>query len=350
MIHSVGQCGRRVFGLLPAERLERQTALSELTVVAHAGAILDDAAVNWLLDNPGRMIVADNGRPLALAVDRVRTGAAIAAVGGEPGDFPTVTTEALGQRYIRKLRSRSQMLALSLDDVSVATAERLLFAKVYKGVTDVVTKWLWPEPALWVTRLAARLAIAPNAVTVVGIALTIFAGWLFYSGSLAAALAAAWAMTFLDTVDGKLARVTITSSPVGNLLDHGTDIVHPPLWWLALAHGLAITDPAASGTIWNACWIILGAYVVGRVVEIAFHRLFGFNSFLFARFDSRFRLIVARRNILLLIMSAGLLAGRPTAAFVLCAGWSVISTLIQTVRIAQAALAARGQKLKPWIA
>jgi phosphatidylglycerophosphate synthase len=241
------------------------------------------------------------------------------------------------------------MLAFSLDEVPARKAEKLLFANVYKGVTDVVTKYAWPAPALVVTRVAARLHIPPNAITIVGIALTVLAGWLFYKGDLAAALLAAWTMTFLDTVDGKLARVTVTSSRIGNMLDHGTDIVHPPLWWLCLAHGLAIGDPASADTIWLACWLILGAYVVGRAVEISFHVLFGFNAFLYARFDSLFRLVVARRNIILLIMSIGLLLGAPTAAFVACAAWSVVSTVIQLVRIGQAALAGRNRSLQPWI-
>src|SRR3546814_2416912 len=41
-------------------------------------------------------------------------------------------------------------------------------------------------------------------------------------------LAAAWIMTFLDTVDGKLARVTLASSRWGNAYDHGIDLIHPP--------------------------------------------------------------------------------------------------------------------------
>jgi phosphatidylglycerophosphate synthase len=241
------------------------------------------------------------------------------------------------------------MLAFSLDEVSARKAEKLLFANVYKGVTDLVTKYAWPAPALVVTRLAARLHIPPNAITIVGIALTVLAGWLFYSGDLAAGLIAAWTMTFLDTVDGKLARVTVTSSRIGNLLDHGTDIVHPPLWWLCLAHGLALSDPPSADTIWMACWLILGAYVVGRAVEISFHVLFGFNAFLFARLDSLFRLVVARRNIILLLMSIGLILGAPTEAFLACAGWSVISTAVQLVRITQAAFSARTRTLQPWI-
>jgi phosphatidylglycerophosphate synthase len=175
----------------------------------------------------------------------------------------------------------------------------------------------------------------------------LIASWLFFTGEIAAGLVAAWGMTFLDTVDGKLARVTVTSSELGNLLDHGTDIIHPPLWWFCLGFGLASLE--LEPQIWSALWVILGCYVAGRAIELAFHRLFGFNAFLFRPFDSTFRTIVARRNIILLIMTAGVLIGRPAEAFVACAAWSVVSTLIQLVRIAQARLQSRRGKLEPWM-
>ena len=50
---------------------------------------------------------------------------------------------------------------------------------------------------------------------------------------------AAWLMTFLDTVDGKLARTTLTSSKWGDILDHGIDLIHPPFWYVAWAWALA---------------------------------------------------------------------------------------------------------------
>lgn len=350
MIESVGTCSKRLFGLLPRERLERQVKHAELILVATASAVFDDAAIHWLLKHPGTLLAGDCGRPLALAVEPARVDAAVAAIQGARGDFPVATTAELGERFVRKLRRRSHMLAFSLDNVPVAKAERLLFANVYKGITDLVTKWLWPIPAFVVTKIAARLAIPPNAITVVGIVLTVVAGWLFYVGDIAGALIAAWAMTFLDTVDGKLARVTATSSKLGNRLDHGTDIVHPPIWWLALAHGLVLLAPAESAGIWLACWIILGTYVLGRAVEKFFRRRFGFNAFLFARFDSMFRLIVARRNVLLLIMTVGLAFGELVGAFWTCAAWSLVSTLIQVVRAIQASSRSQGQKLTPWIA
>ena len=48
-------------------------------------------------------------------------------------------------------------------------------------------------------------------------------------------MAAGLVFMVLDTVDGKLARCTITSSGWGNVFDHGVDLIHPPFWWWAWA-------------------------------------------------------------------------------------------------------------------
>jgi phosphatidylglycerophosphate synthase len=346
LLHVVGRSERRIFGLDPAERLRRQLGAEEVMLVADASAVLDDAAVRWLIENPGQVLSSDAGKALAVVVEEASEAETALA----SGRYPSQTAGCIGERYIRKLRRKSALLALSLDEVPPREVERQLFGKVYKGVTDLVTKYVWPAPALVVTRAAAAAGISPNVITAIGFVLMLVASWYFFTGAIALGLTAGWAMTFLDTVDGKLARVTVTSSRLGNWLDHGTDIIHPPLWWICLAHGLAANDPGSSATIILSCAIILGCYVIGRLVEISFHLLFGFNAFLFRPFDSAFRTIVARRNILLLIMMVGLVAGRATEAFVACATWSVISTLIQLVRIGQAWLQSRAAPLTPWMA
>jgi phosphatidylglycerophosphate synthase len=329
LLHIVGECDKRIIGLRPAERLRRQLkGREEADVVAHASAVMDDAALSWLIENRGTIVGSVSGLPLAVSMEP-----------GRPIDASALDGKIVvptGEQFVRKLRRRVEVAAHSLADEPVGAVERRLFGNVYKGVTDVVTKYAWPWPAFHVTRAAARLGITPNMVTSVGLVMVFVAAWFFYRGELAAGLAAAWLMTFLDTVDGKLARVTVTSSAFGNLLDHGTDIIHPPIWWYCLAHGLAVIEPATAATNWPAFWIILGCYQVGRIVEIAFHRLFGFNQYIWKRFDSRFRLIVSRRNIILLIMTVGLIIGAATEAFLACAAWSVVSTIIQVVRIGQA--------------
>ena len=95
-------------------------------------------------------------------------------------------------------------------------------------------------------------------------------------------LALGWVMTFLDTVDGKLARVTVTSTKWGNIFDHGIDLIHPPLWYLAWGLGLLSYSPLMFEiTLELTCLVIVIGYIFGRVVEGIFQWwLGGFVIFL----------------------------------------------------------------------
>lgn len=348
MLTIVGDCDQRLFGMTPAERLSRQTSqLPELHFVAHATAVLSDDTIAWLSNHPGTVVASDSGRRLAVAVEAENLDAAKRAIEGED-ILPVTPVGTIDTVYVRKLRRTLRPLARALGEEPRPTVERHLFASVYKGVTDIVTKYAWPEPALWLTRGAAALRLSPNFVTLCGLLLTLIAAWQFYSGSLAVAMAAAWLMTLLDTVDGKLARVTVTSTWLGNQLDHGNDLIHPPLWWYCLAQGIFLTQPGHPWT-WPSCWIILGTYVLSRVLERSFKTRFGFNQFMWRRFDSRFRMIISRRNIILLIMTLGLIVGRPAEFFAVCALWSVISVLVQSARYLQAGQHSRREQIRAWL-
>jgi phosphatidylglycerophosphate synthase len=344
----VGECERRIFGLSPRERLARQAERGgDGLLVADASAVLGDSAVVWLADHPGTLLTSAGGRPLAIFVpveDKERAERVFSA-GGEA--CQRIGGGGLPEVFNRKLRRRETLFAMSLAEQSPLKVERALFASVYKGVTDLVTKWAWPEPAFWVTRTLARIGIPPNAVTAVGMILTLVAAYCFAIGALAEGLIAAWAMTFLDTVDGKLARVTSTSSWLGNLLDHGTDLIHPPLWWICLAIGVAQADPTGGDMLFAAAGVILVTYLIGRVIEGVFKRKLGFNAYIWQRFDSLFRLILARRNTILLIMTAGLAIGASASAYLACAAWSLFSVGIQLIRFGQAWLA---RPIRPWLA
>lgn len=344
----VGDCDQRLFGMKPADRLSRQMSnMHELHLVAHASAVLSDDTVDWLVNHPGTVVASSGGRPLAAAVSSNEIDAARKTIEGGSG-LEVAKADAIGPVYVRKLRRTLIPLALALGEQSRPVVERKLFASVYKGVTDIVTKYAWPEPALWLTRGAAALGLSPNIVTIFGLILTLVAGWQFYAGNLAAGMVAAWLMTLLDTVDGKLARVTLTSSEFGNRLDHGNDLIHPPLWWLCLAHGLVLVQPG-NPLVWPACWVILGTYLIGRFLEKGFKARFGFNPFMWERFDSRFRMVISRRNIILLIMTLGLILRRPAEAFAICAAWSVLSVLIQAARYAQALVRSRREPIHAWL-
>jgi phosphatidylglycerophosphate synthase len=158
-------------------------------------------------------------------------------------------------------------------------------------------------------------------------------------------------MTFLDTVDGKLARTTLTSSRWGDLFDHGVDLLHPPFWWLAWWHGVTLADPgAAPGPLWTALLVILAGYMVLRLLEAAFKLLFKIQTHVWRPIDYHFRAVTARRNPNLAILTLAACLGRPGTGFLVVAAWTLLSCGFHLVRIAQAArVRLTGGRVAPWL-
>ena len=239
-----------------------------------------------------------------------------------------------------------------LTPETVPALERASYFGAYKGVTDLLTKYLWPEWALVLTRWAARLGISPNQVTLVGAILCILATWLFWRGWYWPGLAAGLGFMVLDTVDGKLARCTITASKWGEAFDHGIDLVHPPFWWWAWAIGLGpYGRPLSPPLFWWTLAVIVGGYVVQRLIEGAFIAWFRIHIHVWRRFDSWFRLFTARRNPNMVILLAFLIAGRPDWGLVAVAAWTLASLLVHAVQLVEALAArARGREVVSWLA
>jgi phosphatidylglycerophosphate synthase len=150
-------------------------------------------------------------------------------------------------------------------------------------------------------------------------------------------------------VDGKLARVTLTSTTLGNVFDHGIDLIHPPFWYWAWLVGLgAVGLPLEQA--WLVLAVVVGGYVLQRVQEGLFIALFKLEIHIWRPFDSWFRLITARRNPNLILLTLGALAGRPDWGMLAVAGWTVVSLLVHTVRIVQAVTARRSGSLMSWLA
>jgi phosphatidylglycerophosphate synthase len=188
-------------------------------------------------------------------------------------------------------------------------------------------------------------------VTALSLVLALAAMACFARGLFGLGLLAAWVMTFLDTVDGKLARVTVTSSRFGHLFDHIIDVVHPPLWYLAWAYGVA-GDLAHLWALSPQVIAIFAGYIAGRLVESAFQfGLAGFSMFTWRPLDSYGRLITARRNPNLLLLTAAALANQPGLGLTAVACWTVASTLFLAVRLVYAAwVRVRRGPLQTWLA
>ncbi|WP_241503868.1 CDP-alcohol phosphatidyltransferase family protein [Ferruginivarius sediminum] len=361
----------RVWGLSPAERLRRALAklpvdrvLSQgdpwpetgTVVLLRGDVVYDDSVLDGVIARPGIAMArtaASGEEPLGAHVDAASAPAAADWLGGKgevPQGVSRVSPETVGQAFRGRLRKRETPYCLPVAG-DVRMVERRMYMGAYKGVTDAITKYVWPVPAMWATRLCVRLGLRPNAVTSVGAVLMLLALWLFWRGDYGWGLLAAWIMTFLDTVDGKLARVTMTSSPLGNVFDHGIDLVHPPFWYLAWGIGLSqVGLGLPAGSLTPLMVVIFGGYILGRLCEGYFSRRFGLEVHIWRRFDSVFRLITARRNPNMVMLTLAWLLGRPDLGLIAVAAWTVLSDGVHLVQILQAEIAkARGVRIASWL-
>ncbi len=257
-----------------------------------------------------------------------------------PYDFNAVTPNDVNDGYIKSLRKHEVPYVLDTKATPILEIMRRQFKSSYKGITDFVTKWFWPVPAFYVTRLCAHLRLTPNQVTTIGFFLMLAATWFFWQGQWALGFACGWIMTFLDTVDGKLARTTMTYSYWGNIYDHGIDLIHPPFWYWAWFIGLggaySLSEPLCIALI-----AILIGYWVDRIVEGIFLAQHGFHIHVWTRFNSGLRFFIARRNPNTFIMMIGIIltliwAGAGYWAFLVIAiwTWACIAINVLTVIVA----------------
>jgi phosphatidylserine synthase len=355
--------GVRIWGLAPEERLLRALRragcrdprvveaqalppAAGAVLALRADVVLDERLVGALFGTPDTMLVAPELGPVGVHVASERAAAACAALAsGDANALPELVRTTPGELvppYIAKLRKRELPYVFPARAETAAEIERRTFEASYKGLTDLVTKWVWPRPARAATRWCAEHGVRPNAVTVTSGVLAVAAALLFAGGAFGAGLVCAWAMTFLDTVDGKLARVTLASSRIGDVMDHGLDLVHPPFWWWAWGIGLGAGHGFATA-------IVVGGYLVGRALEGAFLARFGFETHSWRPIDGLFRTITARRNPNLILLSVGAIARRPDLGLVMVALWTLASLGFHALRLIQAeADRSRGAVLVPW--
>ncbi len=354
----------RLWGLSSHERLERMLAkagVSTLEENAHSvngndtilllrsDFLYDQRIIENIIEVDGIILEASTSqgpKPVAahVSADMADSVEALLSIENpldedEPGEYPAglrrESARTLVPVYQKKLRKIDPPYLLPITEEKRRKLEKRLFAGSYKGVTDLVTKWLWPLPAQWVTGICARNGISPNHVTSLSLVLSLLALFQFYQGAYAWGLVSAWLMTFLDTVDGKLARVTINYSPFGNIFDHGIDLIFPPLWYVAWGMSLQATHTTILGLsmAW-ILWLTVAGYIVGRLCEAIFIRILEPSGlFCWQPVDSCFRLITGRRNPNLVLFTVCLFFGRADIGLFAVCMWTVLSSLFLTHRL-----------------
>ena len=360
---TIGTSAARPFGMDARDRACRLAANAGLecadapqpgraALLASMRYAWDPAWLKAMRARPGTILTVA-GEPVMIHV-AADTNAAAAVAGLEDHQvvegYELLPAETAELSYA-ELRKRERPFAMRLNPENPEPVERVAYDAAYKGVTDVLTLYLWRRPAFYLTRWAAKAGIAPNAVTLVGAVLCLLAFIFFWRGDYWAGVLSGFIFMVLDTVDGKLARVTGASSKWGGVFDHGIDLVHPPFWYWAWEHGLAVYGrPFEPVVATMVLWAIVGGYVAQRIIEGIFIKRLGLEIHVWRPIDSQFRLITARRNPNMVILVAALLFRRPDLGLELVALWTLASLIFHAVRLAQAnERLGRGEKVVSWL-
>jgi hypothetical protein len=97
-------------------------------------------------------------------------------------------------------------------------------------------------------------------------------------------------------------------------------------------------------------WVVIVGYVVGRLMEGWFLAVHKMEMHAWRPVDSFFRLITARRNPNLAILTVAVAIRAPREGLVVVAAWTIASLAFHAVRIVQAAFATRaGRPPRSWL-
>ncbi len=210
-------------------------------------------------------------------------------------------------------------------------AWRVLLDHVQKRALDLPGQYVdTPFENLLVRRLAPT-NVTPNQITLCTLLLAGVVAALFHGGWLRVGVLLALVVGVLDGVDGKLARLKLQTSKLGEL-EHVGDFFYENGWYLALASHLA--RAADRPELWYAGGLLVACDLVDGLLYLAAQRSTGRMLDELTSFDRRFRAVAGRRNVYVMIFVAGFFAGRPAAAFACAVAWAVTTVAVHAVRVA----------------
>ena len=136
----------------------------------------------------------------------------------------------------------------------VRVAEAALVDTAQKGALDIPAIAHGPIENAIVARVC-RTPVTPNQLTIFAAAVAWTATMLFASGHLGLGLVVALAVGVLDGLDGKLARLKLETSRVGEL-EHVSDFAFELSWWTALTWHFHATGALARrrSCCWRSTW------------------------------------------------------------------------------------------------
>jgi phosphatidylglycerophosphate synthase len=292
--------------------------LVDARVLRTVAAAPDDVLMR---DSEGH--VAPVGRLSGATVERLR--------GALPASVRTMALEAVDP-YAPALRANVPAYLLRVrSEADRRRAWRVLLDHVQKRGLDLPGQYFDSPFENALVRALAPTRTTPNQITLLTLALATVVGILFLQGSLVIGLALALVVGILDGVDGKLARLKLATSRLGEL-EHVGDFLYENFWYLAL--GLHLCTATGMVGFWRAGMTLVACDLLDNLFYGAVQGRTGRLLDELSTFDQRFRKIAGRRNVYVWMLIVGRCLGRPAGAFLAVTAWAAATVVVHGWRAA----------------
>jgi phosphatidylglycerophosphate synthase len=232
--------------------------------------------------------------------------------------------------YVRELRGCVPAYVLRVRSAGERRrAWRVLLAHVQKQTLDLPGQYFDTPFENALVRRLAPTRVTPNQITLATTLLAVAVGGLFLAGCVAAALPLALVVGVLDGVDGKLARLKLATSKLGEL-EHVADFFYENFWYLGLGSHLRAATGAVA--LWHAALLLVGFDLLDNVVYATVQARTGCMLDEVTPFDRGFRKVAGRRNVYVMLFIAGALGAHLPLAFLAAAAWAAVTAGVHAGR------------------
>jgi hypothetical protein len=223
--------------------------------------------------------------------------------------------------YMRFLRKTvTPVLRRITDQDDLRMIENDLFAKTYKGGLELVGTYGYRIPVRGLTKLCAKTGITPNQITAIATVCRFGAIPFLAIGWLGTGLLLAAVFIILDSLDGKLARLSWRLSAVADKVDHWGVLPSRIGYYAALAYHF-------SGGQWNSIAVFSGGILI--LITLIDDLNWAFAKKYFKRslydlteLDARVHLFTIRRNDIFVLI-IGWLTGLELYFFYFLCFWMI---------------------------
>ncbi len=234
-----------------------------------------------------------------------------------------------GQTYVKKLRKNIELWCIDVDTQhDINKLKNKLIDNISKNPSDLIAALINKSLENFLVRYISYLPFTANQITIFVNLLAYIVTLFYLKGFILAGLILSFVVGVLDGLDGKIARLKIQESKVGEL-EHSFDFLFESSWIIALGYYLTKTENNFNYILIASIIITLTAFY--RFIYDRFSKIKQISLDVVDKNNYLLRKIFARRNIFnLAILIAFLINQLKNSLFyilILCVFTSIIYSI-----------------------